>query len=161
MTTYDPGRRAADFVRCHPDAAVCSLRADGTVHTARVELAVVDGRIRSAAAPGLVRVRNLRRDPRCSLFVFGPHPHWLGLDAIASLLDAANGHDGPALLMAALRARHRERTPPGAVYAHDDELGRDRLFTEDEFLDRARAEGRFVVDFEISRTYGYAPEPGA
>jgi hypothetical protein len=144
--------RVSDFVRQHPDAAVCTVRADGTVHTARIELGVVDGRVRTAGAPGLVRTRNLRREPRCSLFVFGPHPYWLGLETRARILD---GPDAPTLLVELMRARHGDAAPPGTVLAHDDELERDRPYPEDEYRRRVREAGLFVVDFEITRCYGY------
>jgi hypothetical protein len=118
---------------------------------ARVELGVVDGRIRSAGSPNLVRSRNLRRDPRCSLFVFGPHPWWLGLETKVAILDDA---DAPDELIRLLRIRHVDATPPGMVMAHDDSILSDRLYTEAEFLEHAREERLFVFDFTIQRAYG-------
>jgi hypothetical protein len=139
------------FINRYPDAAMITSRADGTAHMARIELSVVDGRIRTSGSPKLVRTRHVRRDPRCSLFVFGPAPHWLGLETRASILD---GPDAPQLLLALMRSRHRDRTPPGMVLGHDYELGQDRLYPEQEYLDHVRAEQRFVFDFEIIRAYG-------
>ncbi|MDT7644537.1 MAG: hypothetical protein QOC75_1537 [Pseudonocardiales bacterium] len=142
---------AVAFINRYPDAAMITSRADGTAHMARIELSVVDGRIRTSGSPKLVRMRHVRRDPRCSLFVFGPAPHWLGLETRASILD---GPDAPQLLLALMRSRHRDRTPPGMVLGHDYELGQDRLYPEQEYLDHVRAEQRFVFDFEIIRAYG-------
>ncbi|MDF0529056.1 pyridoxamine 5'-phosphate oxidase family protein [Tsukamurella sp. 8F] len=140
-----------EFVRDHPDAAVATLRADGSTHVARVELAAVGDRIQSTGAPSLVRTRNIRRDPRCSLFVFGPYPRWLGLDAEARILD---GTDAPELLVRLLKARHGDRTPPGMVLGHDEATGGDRLFPERDYLDRVRRDQLFVFDFRILRSYG-------
>jgi hypothetical protein len=69
--------RIRNFIGSNPDAAMVTLRSDGTAHRARIEVAVVDGTIWSSGAPALVRTRNLRRDPRCSLYVFAspPDPH--------------------------------------------------------------------------------------
>ena len=138
------------FVKRHPDAAMISLRADGSAHMARVELGVVDGRIRTAGSPALVRTRNLRRDPRCSLFVFADHPWWLGLETKVSILD---GPEAPFELMHMLRARHPQ-TPLGMVTAHDDALERDRLYTESEYVEHARQRELLVFEFNVLRAYG-------
>jgi Pyridoxamine 5'-phosphate oxidase len=139
------------FVDDHPDAAMITLRADGTAHMARVEIAVVDGHIRSSGSPRLMRTRNLRRDPRCSLFVFGPHPHWLGLETEATMLD---GPDAPEQLVQLMRARHKDAAPPGMVLAHDDQLGHDRPYEVHELIEQVRRDGRFVYDFRILKSYG-------
>lgn len=89
------------FVTMHPDAAMITLRDNGTPHMARIEICVVDGRLRATGAPTLVRTRNLRRDPRCSLFVFGPHPLWLGLETEATIVEGEVGDDLIRLLRAA------------------------------------------------------------
>jgi hypothetical protein len=142
---------AAGFIRRYPDAAMVTPRADGSAHTARVELGVADGRIQTSGGPGLVRTRHVRREPRCSRFVSGPAPHWLGLETRASILD---GPDAPPRLMALMRARHADATPTGMVLGHNDELGTDRLYAEQEYLDHVRADQRLVFDFEILRAYG-------
>lgn len=128
-----------------------TLRSDGTPHTARVELAVVEGRGRATGTLSLVRTRNLRHDSRCALFVFGPHPRWLGLETTATILD---GPDAPRLLADLLRARHGTATPPGTVLAYDDALGHDRPWPEAEFLDHARRYGLLLYDFTVQRCYG-------
>lgn len=143
--------RVTAFIGRYPDAAMITLRPDGSSHMARVELGVVDTRIRSSGSPSLVRTRNLRGDARCSLFVFGPHPSWLGLETHATILD---GPEAPADLMALMRARHHEPTPPGMVLGHDDALGQDRPYSEDEYLAHVRDEQRLVFDFEVVRAYG-------
>lgn len=137
------------FVTTHPDAAMITLRDNGTPHMARIEICVVDGRLRATGAPTLVRTRNLRRDPRCSLFVFGPHPLWLGLETEATIVEGEVGDD----LIRLLRARHGI-DPGGTVLAHDDELGHDRPYTESEYLAHARATELLVYDFGVLKAYG-------
>jgi hypothetical protein len=147
----DATARVAAFIDRYPDAAMITSRVDGRAHMARIELGVVAGRIRTSGSPGLVRTRHVRRDPRCSLFVLGQAPYWLGLETRANILD---GQDVPGLLVELMRSRDRGRTPPGMVLGHDYELGRDRLYPEGEYLDHVRADRRFVFDFEIVRAYG-------
>lgn len=126
-----------------------TLRDNGTAHMARIEVCVVDGHVQATGSPGLVRTKNLRRDPRCSLFIFGPHPTWLGLETTATILEGNIG----AALISLHRARH-PNSPTGTVIAHDDELGHDRPYSEEEFLAHASAEHLFIYQFEINRTYG-------
>ncbi|TDZ43276.1 pyridoxamine 5'-phosphate oxidase family protein [Mycobacteroides franklinii] len=142
-----------DFVTKHPDAAMITLRDNGTPHMARIEICVVDGRLRATGAPSLVRTRNLRRDPRCSLFVFGPHPFWLGLETEVTIAEGEVGQD----LIQLLRARHGTG-PAGTVLAHDDELGHDRPYTEAEYVAHARASQLLIYDFGVLKAYGnYVP----
>lgn len=139
------------FIDHYPDAAMITLRRDGSAHMARIEVAVVDGRVWSSGGPNLVRTKNLRRDPRCSLFVFGPHPHWVGLETEVMLLD---GPDSPYLHIRLMRARHKRSAPDGKILGHDDKLGHDREYSEDEYVEHIRAEQRLIYDFDIRRAYG-------
>lgn len=127
-----------------------SVRADGSPHAARVELGVAGGRIRTSGSPGLVRTRNIRRTARCTLFVFGPAPLWLGIDAEASILDGPDVADHCIELS---RARHGHRAGSG-VLAHDDHLERDRHYDLDEYREYVRTRRLFVFDFEVIRSYG-------
>lgn len=138
------------FVAEHPDAAMITLRGDGSPHVARVELGVVDGRIRSSGAPGLVRTGNVRRDHRCTLFVFGPPPLWLGIEAVATILDGPDADIHSARLM---RARHPD-TSVGYVMAHDQSIESDRAYTLAEYRTHVQTNGLFVFDFDIVRSYG-------
>jgi Pyridoxamine 5'-phosphate oxidase len=139
-----------DFIARFPDAAMISSRRDGSPHAARVELGVVDGRIRTTGAPSLVRTNHIRRDPRCTLFVFGPSPLWLGIDATACILD---GPDAVERCIDFLRSRHGQPGHDGVI-AHDDQLGTDRHYELDEYREYAKTRGLFVFDFEIRRAYG-------
>lgn len=127
-----------------------SVRADGSPHAARVELGVVGDRIRTSGSPGLVRTRNIRRAARCTLFVFGPPPLWLGVDAVATILD---GPDAAECCIELSRARHGDRGGSG-ILAHDDHLERDRYYELDEYRERVRTHRLFVFDFDVLGTYG-------
>jgi PPOX class probable F420-dependent enzyme len=140
-----------DFIDRYPDAAMITLRKDGTPHMARIEVAVVDGRLWSSGSRTLVRTRNLRRDPRCSLFVFGPHPHWVGLETEVTMLD---GPDTPDLHVRLMQARHKHSAPDGMIIGHDTALGRDRAYSHDEYVEHIRDEQRLIYEFAVRRVYG-------
>lgn len=143
--------RIATFVGVHPDAAMITLRPDGSAHMARIEAGVVEGHLWATGSPTLVRTRHLRRDPRCSLFVFGPHPQWLGLEGTVTILA---GPGVPDQLIRLLRARHKDAAPRGMVLGHDDALGHDRLYSEAEYLAHVAADPRVIFQFEVRRAYG-------
>jgi len=139
------------FVLGNPDAAMVTHRADGTSHMARIEVGLVDGRLWGTGSSKLIRTRNLRRDPRSSLFVFGPHPHWAGLETTVTILE---GPDVAPLLASLMRVRHPGKAPEGMVFAHDDIRGVDRVYSEEEYTERVIADGRLVYEFTILRAYG-------
>jgi hypothetical protein len=140
------------FIESNQDAAMVTLREDGTAHMARIEVTVIDGRLWSSGGATLVRTRNLRRDPRCSLFVFAPHPHWVGLETTVTMLD---GPDAPDLHVHLMREKHKDIAREGMILAYDYELERDRPYTEDEYLEHVRARQRLIYEFNIHRAYGY------
>jgi hypothetical protein len=155
MSTSIPRQAVTSFINRCPDAAMITLRPNGSAHTARIELAILDGQVCATGSAQLVRIRHLRDDPRCSLFVFSDHPWWLGLETEAAVADGrAAGHR----LVRFLRARH-PGTAPGMVTAHDDGLGADRPFTESDYLDHAEQNDLVLVTFEIVRSYGNLPSP--
>ncbi len=143
--------KLARFVLDNPDAAMVTHRADGTSHMARIELGLVDGRLWGTGSAKLVRTRNLRRDPRSSLFVIAPYPQWAGLETTVTILE---GPDVAPLLASLMRARHPGKAPEGKVFAHDDLLGRDRVYSEAEYTERVIADERLIYEFTILRAYG-------
>jgi hypothetical protein len=50
--------------------------------------------------------------------------------------------------------RHHGLAPDGMVLGHDDTIGGDRLFSEDEYITHVRAEERLIYQFNIRRAYG-------
>ena len=140
--------RVAAFVDQHPSAAMVTLRADGTPHTARVGVGLVDGRIWSSGTQSRVRTRHLRRDPRSSLFVFDTSPgaQWLGLEAEVTILD---GPDAPELNLRLMRQMQKDRAPKGKVAWFGG------MISEEEFLATMLEEQRLVYEFHVKRAYGY------
>ncbi len=88
------------FLNDQHHAAMVTLRADGTPHVAQVGIALVTGpdgvqHLWASGTQKRVRTRHLRRDPRCTLFVFDPPPmRWLGLETTVTIID---GPDAPGL----------------------------------------------------------------
>jgi len=140
--------RVAAFIDQHPSAAMVTLRADGTPHTARVGVGLVDGSIWSSGTQSRVRTRHLRRDPRSSLFVFDTSPgaQWLGLEAEVTILD---GPDAPELNLRLMRQMQKDRAPEGKVAWFGG------MISEEEFLAQMREEQRLVYEFGVKRAYGY------
>jgi hypothetical protein len=68
------------FIEEHPSAAMITVSRDGTPRAARVGIALVDGKLWSSGTQDRVRAKRLRRDPRCTLFVFEAGWEWLTLD---------------------------------------------------------------------------------
>ncbi|KJE23489.1 Pyridoxamine 5'-phosphate oxidase [Frankia torreyi] len=145
--------RLARFIGDHPDAAMITLRPDGSAHAARIEVALVEGRLWSSGAQALTRTGNLRRDPRGTLFVFAPppDPRWAGLATTVRLLDDP---DAPDLHVRLMRARHGDAAPAGMLLAHDDAVGGDRPWLPDEYRTHVQAERRLIYDFTVTRAYG-------
>jgi PPOX class probable F420-dependent enzyme len=140
--------RVTAFIDQNPAAAMITLRPDGTPHSARVGVGVVDGKIWSSGTQTRVRTKHLRRDPRCHLFVFdtSPNPKWLGLDTEVTILD---GPDAPELNLRLMQTMQKGRAPEGMVAWFGGVL------SEDEFLKTMRDERRLVYEFHPTRAYGY------
>ena len=50
-------------------------------------MALVDGKLWSSGTADRVRTRRLRRDPRCTLFVYDTGYAWLALETSVTILD--------------------------------------------------------------------------
>src|SRR5438034_11745312 len=79
------------FLDAHHAAAMITLRADGTPHAVRVGVARVHGMLWSSGTHDRLRTGLLRRDPRCTLFVFDPTRRYLTLATIVTILEAPDG----------------------------------------------------------------------
>ena len=138
----------AAFIDQHSSAAMVTLRSDGTPHTARVGVGVVDGKIWSSGTQSRVRTRHLRRDPRSTLLVFDTSPgaQWLGLETEVTILE---GPDAPELNFRLMRQMQKGRAPEGKVVWFGG------MISEEEFLAQMREEQRLVYEFHPKRAYGY------
>ncbi|WP_051452096.1 pyridoxamine 5'-phosphate oxidase family protein [Actinospica robiniae] len=135
--------KEAEFLRANHSAAMITVTADGVAKPARVGVVLVDGRLWSSGTRDRVRTKRLRRDPRCTLFVFGAQFPWLGIEAAVTILD---GDDAPELNVRLFR--EMQGRPQGPLSWFGGELDEDR------FRAKMVEEGRLVYQFEPQRTYG-------
>lgn len=109
----------------------------------RVDVALVDGRLWSSGTQDRVRTGRLRRDPRCTVFVFDQGFSWLTLETSVTLID------GPGAAADNLRLfRIMQNRPAGPLSWFGGELD------ETAFLQAMVDEGRLIYEFEIHRGYG-------
>lgn len=135
--------REIGFLGDHHSAAMITVARDGQAKTARVGVALVDGRLWSSGTADRVRTRRLRADPHCTLFVFDAGFAWLALETTVSVLD---GPDAPALNLALFR--QMQGRPAGPLSWFGGELD------EATFLETMVEENRLIYDFEVHRAYG-------
>jgi PPOX class probable F420-dependent enzyme len=135
------------FLDKNHSAAMVTLRPDGTPHVARMAVALVQDRLWSSGIPSRVRTRHLRRDPRCTLFVFDTRWSWLGLETTAAILDGPDAAEMNRQLFAEMQ-KDMDR-PPGTL------LWNGQPLTEDVFLKTMHDEQRLIYQFEEPRrVYG-------
>src|SRR5262249_30602085 len=122
----------ASFLGKHHSAAMITRAPDGTPKAVRVSTALVDAKLWSSGTSGRVRTRRLRRDPRCTLFVFETRGlGWVTFEATVSILD---GPDSPELNLRLFRTLQDK--PSGPLRWFGGELSEDR------FLAAMENEGR-------------------
>jgi len=140
--------RTGAFLEANHAAAMVTLRADGTPHAARIGVALVGGQLWSSGTEERLRTKFLRRDPRCTLFVFpsgeGAGPQYLTLETRVTLIE---GDEVPDLSIQLFRAM-QPGTPEGTV------LWGGQPRTYDEFRQQMRDDHRLIYQFEVERTYG-------
>src|SRR4051794_37294043 len=78
------------FLEKNRSAAMISLRRDGTAHAVRVGVVLVDGKVWVSGTQARMRTRLLRRDPRCTLFVFETGFNFLTLEGTVTILEGAD-----------------------------------------------------------------------
>ena len=140
-----------EFLREHNVAAMITVGTDGRPKVAKMEPAVVDGRLLSVGHRHKVRTRRLRRDPRATLFCDAPGPAWLCVETTVEILDTPTT---PAEIIAFMRLR--ENRPEGLLAWHGDN-GVEVELTETEFAQTMRDEGCVLYLFHIDKTYGNLP----
>lgn len=120
-----------------------TLGKDGMPKTARVGIALFEGKLWSSANESRVRTARLRRDPRCTLFVFEPAYKWLSLETTVRILE---GTEVPELSLRFFR--QMQNRPEGNL----NWFGRD--LSPEEFLRVMAEDKRVIYEFEITRAYG-------
>ncbi len=95
-----------------------------------------------------IRTRFLRRDPRCTLFVFpsgaNAGPQYLTLETRVTIIE---GDQVPELSIQLFRAM-QPGTPAGTV------LWAGQPRTYEEFRQQMRDDHRLIYQFEVDRAYG-------
>ena len=133
------------FLESQHSAAMITVGSGGVPKAVRVGVALVDGRIWSSGTQDRVRTRRLRRDPRCTLFVFDQTFSWLTLETTVSVLD------GPEAAAQNVRLfRVMQNRPSGPLSWFAGELD------EAAFRQAMVDEHRLIYEFEIQRSYGLA-----
>jgi hypothetical protein len=127
----------------HHAAAMITIGEDGVPKAVRVGVALIDGKLWSSGVQDRVRTPRLRRDPRCTLFVFDQAFAWLTLESTVTIRD---GDDAPALNVQLFR--EMQGKPEGPLSWFGGELD------EPAFLARMADEGRLIYEFDVHRTYG-------
>jgi hypothetical protein len=120
-----------------------TVAANGVPKTARVGLALVDGKLWSSGTAGRVRTRRLRRYPQCTVFVFAAGFAWLALETTVTILD---GPDAPTQNLRLFREMQGKPTGPLGWFGGD--LG------EDQFLQVMAEERRLIYEVGVHRSYG-------
>ena len=131
------------FLQKNRMAAMITVNSAGVAKTARVGVALVDGRLWSSGTQERLRTRRLRHDPRCTLFVFSDSYNWLTIESTVSILD---GPQAPELNVRLFRVMQNRPTGPLSWFGGD--------LDEDAFRARMAEEGRLIYEFEVERTYG-------
>jgi len=141
---------AIAFLETQHAAAMTTLRPDGTAHTVRIGVALVDGKIWSSGTQTRVRTRHLRRDPRSTLFVFDGSWRWLSLECRVRILDGDDMPQQHVRLFAVMQGR-MDVTPGRMLW---NGVERD----EEEFKRLMVKERRLIYEFKPERAYGMYQE---
>jgi PPOX class probable F420-dependent enzyme len=131
------------FLENNHSAAMITLAPDGMPRAVRVGVALVDGKLWSSGTKDRVRTRRLRRDPRCTLFVFDDAYSWLSLETTVVILD---GSDSAELNLRLFRQMQGKPDGPLSWFGG--------LLDEERFRRTMAEEGRLIYQFEVHRSYG-------
>ena len=124
-------------------AAMITIGDGGWPKPVRVGVALVDGKLWSSGTQDRVRTRRLRRDPRCTLFVFDQAFRWLAVEATVTILE------GPGAAAQNLQLfRVMQDRPGGPLSWFGGELD------EGAFLQAMAEEHRLIYEFDVHRSYG-------
>lgn len=131
------------FLTDNHGAAMITVGADGRPKVARVATALIDGRLWSSGTADRARTKRLRRDPRCTLYVYDTQFSWRALETDVTILD------GPEIPAMSVRLfREMQGKPSGPLTWFGAELD------EEAFKHRMVEEDRLIYEFAIQRIYG-------
>jgi PPOX class probable F420-dependent enzyme len=132
-----------EFLKDNHGAAMITVGDDGRPKAVRMGVVLVDGKLWSSATADRVRTDRLRRDPRCTLFVFGPQWEWLTIEANVRILE---GPDVPRLSVQLFRAMQNRPTGPLSWFGGD--------LDDEAFMQAMVDEHRVIYELAVERTYG-------
>jgi len=150
MTTLD--QDVAAFLEKHHSAAMTTLRRDGSPHTVRVAIALVDGNIWSSGTQDRIRTAHLRRDPRATLMAFDDAWAYLALDCRVTLIEDSTVPAQSVRLFETMQ-RHLPGYTPGMLTWYGKPV------PVAEFKQRMVDERRLIYQFEPLRHYGIYGAP--
>jgi Pyridoxamine 5'-phosphate oxidase len=131
------------FLETQRAAAMITPADDGMPRAVRVGVVLVDGKLWSSGTQDRIRTARLRRDPRCTLFVFNSSYNFLTLETHVSLLE---GSDVPELSVRLFR--QMQNRPEGNLSWFGKEMN------PEDFMRTMAEEKRLIYEFEIKRAYG-------
>jgi hypothetical protein len=131
------------FLERHHSAAMITPGADGMPKAIRVGVALVEGSLWCSGTQDRVRTKRLRRDPRCTLFVFDDRFSWLTLETTVSILEGADVAAQSVRLFRVMQGR-----PSGPLSWFGGDVD------EATFLQAMVDERRLIYEFDVHRTYG-------
>ncbi len=135
--------RQTAFLQKSRAAAMITVGDDGVARAVRVGIAIVDSKLWSSGTHERARTKRLRRDPRCTLFVFDNTWSYLTLETTVRLIE---GPDVPTLSERLFRVMQNRPTGPLSWFGGEMDA---------EAFRRAMAEeGRLIYEFDIHRAYG-------
>lgn len=140
--------RELAWLRAHRAAAMITIGDDGLPKVARVGVALVGDELWSSGTMDRVRTARLRRDPRCTLFVFDPRFEWIALETTVTILD---GPDAPAQNLRLFRIMQGRDEGPLSWFGGE--------LDEPAFLQAMADERRLIYRFEVHTTYGLTGHP--
>ena len=141
-------QKQIEFLEKNHGAGMSSLRKDGSAHIVRIGVAMVNGKLQSSGTQERMRTKQLRRDPRSTLFVFEQGYGFLSVEANVTILE---GPDAPQLNLELFRVMQKGMPqPPEAGMI----IWQGKPITEAEFLKAMVDEHRLVYQFEPTRIYG-------
>jgi hypothetical protein len=116
---------------------------DSYAKAVRMAVSVIDGKLWSSGVQDRVRTKRLRKDPRCTLFVFDNQFSSLTLETTVTILD---GPDAPQMNLRLFREMQQKPSGPLSWFGGE--------YEEDAFLALMVEEGRLIYEFEVHRAYG-------
>jgi len=132
-----------EYLKTHQAAAMITVGSDGRPKVARVAVTLVGGKLWSSGTADRARTKRLRRDPRCTLFVFDSGWSWLTLETTVRFLEGPDAADLNLRLFRTMQDR-----PTGDL----SWFGKD--YDEEAFRKLMVDEGRLIYEFDVQRTYG-------